>query len=574
MSITIVSCVKEESMAIELEKHLKDVRINILVSQSFPSFSKMMNTLIYTCSINVNHDPNHIILFCSHRVRPTKDDISRLHEKINEGYGLVMFSKLAFFGFKIELLKRVGTFDERYEPGGYEDDDYYTRLKEQNIAIYQDNSVKYVPGLSLWQCDLFKYPDFPYKNPITLDFHRKKWKCDTEKGVIYRKLNEHPTIFDFGEKNERISFKKWEESVFLDSFKINFFYMFPILNETSIIKKKILIFGGSGSLGNKLIELLKCDNEIYIFSRDENKHWQMKQKYNDVNTNDVNVNKNNVNYNKKINFIIGDIRNKERVYNAIQNVNPHIIIIASAMKHIDMCEFNVKEAMSTNTEGVFNVCEAVEVLETHHLNSIENVVFISSDKATSPTNVYGMTKSISERIIVEYSQKMRKTRIKFVNCRYGNILNSRGSIIPKLQESKEDVYYLTNVEMTRFVMSQEEATQLIVFSIINGNSGETIVPHIKCIKILDLFEIFSEKFNKKIITTSIRPGEKLHEELLNNEEINRSIKRDKYYVIQPSYLQNKSVLTLGDNFSYCSNNKDNLLNKYQIKELLHKHNFI
>lgn len=574
MNITIVSCVKEESMTNELKKCLDGINVNIMVGQNYPSFSKMMNELLFMASKNANHDANHVIIFCSHRVRPTKDDIIRLHGKVNEGYGLVMFSKLAFFGFKIELLKKVGIFDERYEPGGYEDDDYYTRLKESNIAIYQDSSVKYVPGLSLWQQDLFKYPNLEYKNPITLDFHKKKWHCDAKNGVIYRKLNEHTTIFDYGEKDDDIKFKKWKESILLDSFKINNFYQFHILNETVVSKKRILIFGGSGSLGNKLIELLQSDNEIYVFSRDENKHWQMKQKYNNKNNNNVNKQE----YSKKINFIIGDIRDEDRVYDAISNVRPHIIIIASAMKHIDMCEFNVNESLLTNTNGVFNVCKSVEKLEKHYLNAIENVVFISSDKATSPTNVYGMTKSISERIIVEYSLKMAKTRVKFVNCRYGNILNSRGSIIPKLQESKDPVYYLTDVRMTRFIMSQREAIELIIFSIINGNSGETIVPQIHCINILDLFEIFSEKFNKKIITTNIRPGEKLHEELLNNEEINRSIKRGKYYVIQPSYFENptpiklKTNLNFGKNLSYCSDNKDNLLNKSQIKELLQKHN--
>jgi UDP-glucose 4-epimerase len=166
---------------------------------------------------------------------------------------------------------------------------------------------------------------------------------------------------------------------------------------------------------------------------------------------------------------------------------------------------------------------------------LESTIFISTDKACSPTNVYGMTKSLSERIMVEYSLRMKQTALKFVNCRYGNVLDSRGSIIPKLKENKDSILYLTHPDMTRFIMTQEEAVNLIKYSIISGYSGETVIPKLKSMNIMNLFNIFAEKDDKKIELSKIRPGEKIHEELLNAEELNRTTERDDFYIIHPSY---------------------------------------
>jgi FlaA1/EpsC-like NDP-sugar epimerase len=250
----------------------------------------------------------------------------------------------------------------------------------------------------------------------------------------------------------------------------------------------------------------------------------------------------------KLNYIIGDIRDISRVQQIIQKLDPHIIIIASAMKHIDKCEFDVNEALLTNTIGVLNVCKSVQ--NTFNVSKrLENVVFISTDKACSPTNVYGMSKSLSERVIIEYSLNMKNTKIKFTNCRYGNVLDSRGSIIPKLKNSISDTYYLNNIEMTRFVMTQEQAVELIMYSILKGQTGETIIPKLKSMKIKDLFEIFSEKYNKKIEMSKIRPGEKIHEELLNIEELYRTTTNNSYYIIHPSYNVIKSTLETKSSYS-------------------------
>ena len=252
-------------------------------------------------------------------------------------------------------------------------------------------------------------------------------------------------------------------------------------------------------------------------------------------------------------------------------MNPDIIIIASALKHIDTCEFNVNEALLTNTIGTMNICKNIFIHKTQ-LKKLSNVVFVSTDKATKPINTYGMTKALSEKIIIEYSKKMETEKIKFNIVRYGNVLNSRGSIIPKLKETQDPIIYLTHKDMTRFIMTQEEAISLIEYAIVYGSVGETIIPKISSMRILDVFELFSEKYNKKIEITHIRPGEKLHEELLNDYELTRTIVRDNYYILPPTYetmigdesIINKNVLKTG--YSSCNN----ILSKRELETYLIK----
>lgn len=527
--VFICAGVKEREMVKPLQESLgNNISINVFDGSNIESFSKMINIIFYSGSKN-----NDIIIFCSHRVRPTFEDVGRMVKLISEGYGLVMFKRLAFFGCKKELFSKVGFFDERFIPGGYEDDDFFLRIQEANIAIYEDSSVKYIPGKSTWNVELKKYEGVEFKQPITYEYFIKKWKYDHNNRTITRLLPESSITYDITDTNDTY-FKPWEESIFLEADNRT---TYTINVDMEIKNKKILLFGGSGSLGNKLIDIMGQDNEITIFSRDENKHWHMSQKYKDV---DV-----------KLKYIIGDIRDSSRVQQIIQKLDPHIIIIASAMKHIDKCEFDVNETLLTNTIGVLNVCKAVQNIYNVS-KRLENVIFISTDKACSPTNVYGMSKSLSERAIIEYSLNMKNTKLKFTNCRYGNVLDSRGSIIPKLKNSTSDTYHLNNSEMTRFVMTQEQAVELIKYSILKGQSGETIIPKLKSMKIKDLFEIFSEKYNKKIEMSKIRPGEKIHEELLNIEELYRTSTRNSYYIIHPSY-NNNIKSKLDKSCSYSSN---------------------
>ena len=289
--------------------------------------------------------------------------------------------------------------------------------------------------------------------------------------------------------------------------------------------QKILIFGGTGSLGYQLNKRYKDHNEIYNFSRDENKHWQMKIHFN----NDPNIN-----------FIIGNVADKELVKRAIIRTKPTIIIIASAMKHIDQCELNTGESIKNNLLGTQNI---LDVIEENVKGVLDTVIFVSSDKACSPVNNYGLCKAMSETLVVEKAHYI--PNIKFTNVRYGNVLNSSGSIIPLLHKIGKDANYdkfrLTSDKMTRFVMTLEQSVDLIEYAILNGESGDTIIPKLVSMKLIDLFELFSVKYNKPIEITGIRPGEKLLESLINETQSSRIIVNNDYTHIK-SAITTKEIL--------------------------------
>jgi FlaA1/EpsC-like NDP-sugar epimerase len=319
--------------------------------------------------------------------------------------------------------------------------------------------------------------------------------------------------------------------------------------------KKILFFGGSGSLGNAFIDKYILHNYITNYSRDENKHWQMELKYNT----------------KKLKFIIGDIRDKERVETTIIREAPNIIIIASALKHIDRCEFAVHESVLTNFKGTVNVLDAVEKNE-NLLNNLECVIFVSTDKACEPTNVYGMCKALSETVIVEKSLNVKN--IKFAVVRYGNVLNSRGSIIPLLHEIGNDDtkshFMLTHEDMTRFVMTLNQSVSLIEHAILYAESGDIVIPKLISMKVKDIIEIFSEKYNKPIKITELRPGEKMLESLISETQSYRLIKDDDdYFHIKPSYVTMKSTEPI---LNY--NSKLNPLTKNELYAFLQSHKLL
>ena len=315
--------------------------------------------------------------------------------------------------------------------------------------------------------------------------------------------------------------------------------------------KTILVFGGSGSLGYEITKRYVENNTIFNFSRDECKHWNMKLDFN---------------HHKNLNFIIGDIINKQKVENSIIRVNPDIIIIAAAMKHVDQCEINAEQCINTNLLGVKNILDVIELhKEKLHLGT---VLFVSTDKACSPINTYGMAKAISEQLMIEKAYYIKD--IKFVNIRYGNVLNSRGSIIPLLhnigKDERKEYFALTHEEMTRFVMTLSQSVDLIEFAILNGDSGDTVIPELVSMKLIDLLEIFSEKYNKPIKVTSIRPGEKMLESLINPTQAGRIIKNGSYYHIKSIFEYNE---TIDPNKLIDYNSKLNPLSKEQLFKYLH-----
>lgn len=222
-----------------------------------------------------------------------------------------------------------------------------------------------------------------------------------------------------------------------------------------IQNQKILIFGGTGSLGNALVSRYLKNNEMYLYSRDESKHWKMAL---------------DLNHPKGLYFIIGDVRNKDKVCQTMIRINPDIIIIAAAMKHIDKCEFETNESIETNLLATKNILDGIETNKLL-LKNLKSICFVSTDKACSPVNVYGMCKAVSETLIVEKAKYMDD--FKFVVVRYGNVLNSRGSIIPMLHAMGENDnvshFKLTDERMTRFVMTLNQSVDLIEHALLKQN---------------------------------------------------------------------------------------------------------
>lgn len=286
-----------------------------------------------------------------------------------------------------------------------------------------------------------------------------------------------------------------------------------------------LIIGGTGSLGKKLIERLLPTSSIAVYSRDESKHWTIRNEL---------LSHNRI---ERLSFYVGDIRDKQRLRDVIQQTNPKNIIVAAALKHVDTCELSPNESVLTNIVGTQNVIDAINSL---NISSIRNVLFVSTDKSCSPVNTYGMCKAISERLITSQVNN-RSNNICYLAVRYGNVLESRGSIIPlfKYQAENSEVLTVTDPEMTRFVMTLDDSVDLILTTLKEGSCGETWIPRIPAMKIGDLASLFSKKFNKKIKITGHRPGEKMHEDLINESESSRTRKHSNYYVISSSHFVGK-----------------------------------
>lgn len=319
--------------------------------------------------------------------------------------------------------------------------------------------------------------------------------------------------------------------------------------------KTILVIGGTGSLGYKLTERYLEHNIIYCMSRDESKHWKMALDFE---------------YNNNLKFIIGDIRNNKKIRQTLLRVRPNVVILAAAMKHIDKCEFESDECISTNLIGTQNVLNEIEY-NINQLDNLESVCFVSTDKACSPVNIYGMTKAISESLVVEKSKFIKK--IKFVVVRYGNILNSNGSIIPMLHDLGKNPnvkeFKLTNQDMTRFIMTLDQSVDLIDHSIVHAVSGDIVVSELQSCKIKDLFDIFSEIYKKPVVLGSLRPGEKIIESLINETQSIRTVFGARYYYIKPQY---SGYADLNNIRNYDSTT--NCLSKNELHAMLTKLNLI
>ena len=322
--------------------------------------------------------------------------------------------------------------------------------------------------------------------------------------------------------------------------------------ENLLKNKKILITGGTGSLGTALTKrLLKFDVDVIrIFSRDELKQTTMQSDMKD----------------KRLRFLIGDIRDKSRLSRALEDVD--IVFHTAALKHVPVAEYNPFEAVKTNVYGSQNLIEAC--LD----NNVEIAIGIGTDKAVSPLNTYGATKLLMERIFVSANNYRGNKNIKFSCVRYGNVLGSRGSIIPVFSEQIKSgkKITITDPNMTRFNITMDEALDLIFRAVENCNGGEVFVPKLKAYRVDDvknaLIELLNGDNETEII--NIRPGEKKHELLINRDEISNTYENNFDYVLQNSANENNSVNKLKKTslLDEYSSDKVELLTKEEIKNIL------
>ena len=328
------------------------------------------------------------------------------------------------------------------------------------------------------------------------------------------------------------------------------------MNKSSI--NSILITGGTGSFGKAFLSelLLRYPDikRVVIYSRDELKQWELQQKYPEK-------------IYPQLRFFIGDIRDKERLKRALDQVE--VVVHASALKQVVTAEYNPYEFIRTNVIGAENVVQAC--IE----NNVRQVIALSTDKASSPINLYGATKLCQDKLIIAANNIKGEKDIKFSVVRYGNVMGSRGSVIPLfLNMAPTGTLEITNNNMTRFNISLKEGVDMVFWAINNNYGGEIFVPKIPSYRISDLAEAIGPSCKKKI--SGIRPGEKLHEEMISTSDSYSTIDLGKYYAILPTYnspldkyKRSLEVLKfVKEGFNYTSDGNDEFLSINQIRNLI------
>jgi len=322
------------------------------------------------------------------------------------------------------------------------------------------------------------------------------------------------------------------------------------------MSKKILITGGTGSFGNAFLsKIINSSNysEINIFSRDEKKQYDMRKKFS----------------NEKINFFIGDVRDKNSIEEAIHDVD--YVFHAAALKQVPSCEFFPLEAVKTNIIGTSNV------LDLAVSNFVKKVVILSTDKAAYPINSMGMSKALMEKVMVAKSKKIDSSKTILCGTRYGNVMASRGSVIPLFlkQIKSNQPLTITDGSMTRFMMNLSNAVELVEFAIQNGNQGEIFVQKSPSVEIKTLAEALIELYNSKskIVQIGIRHGEKMHETLITKEEMLLAKDLGNYYRIctddrglnYDKYFSSGNKRKIVEDYS---SNNTKILNKEEMMDLL------
>ncbi|MCX9472092.1 UDP-N-acetylglucosamine 4,6-dehydratase (inverting), partial [Vibrio cholerae] len=326
--------------------------------------------------------------------------------------------------------------------------------------------------------------------------------------------------------------------------------------------KTVLITGGTGSFGKQFVKtILNCYpavKKIVIFSRDELKQFELKQQYPH-------------NQYPQLRFFIGDVRDRNRMIQACEGVD--VIIHAAAIKQVDTAEYNPTECIRTNIDGAENVINAA--LQC----GVKDVVALSTDKACAPINLYGATKLASDKLFTAANNIKGSKNIRFSVVRYGNVMGSRGSVIPFfLKKRAEGVLPITHEEMTRFNISLQDGVNMVMYALEHHLGGEIFVPKIPSYKILDIAKAIAPECKTEVV--GIRPGEKLHEEMITDTDSLNTIDLGKYYAILPSvsftyteqeYLEHHKAEKVPFGFKYNSGTNTEWESIESLRELIKEH---
>ncbi|MBN1994967.1 MAG: UDP-N-acetylglucosamine 4,6-dehydratase (inverting) [Anaerolineae bacterium] len=318
--------------------------------------------------------------------------------------------------------------------------------------------------------------------------------------------------------------------------------------------KTILITGGTGSFGKKFTEVMLRDyqpQKLIIYSRDELKQHEMRLVYPDTED-------------SPMRYFIGDVRDKDRLYRAMQEVD--IVVHAAALKQVPACEYNPLEAVKTNIDGAANIIDAA--IDA----GVNKVIALSTDKAVNPVNLYGATKLVAEKLFVQANAYSGEVGARFSCVRYGNVVGSRGSVIPLFKRQRKTGYItLTDKNMTRFWITLEQGVNFVIQAIELSHGGEVFVPKIPSMRVVDLADVIAPECEHKII--GIRPGEKLHEMLVSLAESRHTLEFDDMYLIQPvhpwweqSAYEGATPMARGTKFS--SDTNEWWLTKDELRQML------
>lgn len=319
--------------------------------------------------------------------------------------------------------------------------------------------------------------------------------------------------------------------------------------------KVILITGGTGSFGKKLTEMLLKNakpEKIVIFSRDEMKQWEMQQDF-------------SPDQYPPMRYFIGDIRDRQRLDRAFREVD--IVVHAAALKIVPTAEYNPSEVVNTNILGTQNIVNAA--IDAN----VEKVIALSTDKAVSPVNLYGATKLCMEKVVIAGNSYVGKGRTRFGVVRYGNVLGSRGSVIPLfMKKRKEGVIPITDKRMTRFWITLEQGVQFVMDSLKRMKGGEVFIPKLPSMSIMDLAEVIAPGCDINIIGT--RPGEKIHELLISKDEARATLEAEDHYIIRPpkayfnNYFKPNGHKPVAEDFEYNSGDNGWLLSKDELSHFI------